>query len=287
MKRILLGGIAAAALSCALAAPAHAALTGTVGGWSNPINNPINPTTGVPEPRTLDVHGRDTTGRLAGASLSVDGVQIAFESLCPANTTTNCQAETAYIPFDTKHFIDGIHHVVVTITDDQGAVFAPLDSDIEFHNALPDNHPVATLEVGGGGTTTVASRGGGSSGGVAGVTKSSCTSPELSMFLSQKPLRISNGVAVLLKGKSYGFSGRLTCVIDRKRRSAPKGARVAIDNVVRGRTVHVGHVTVASGGKLAIKLAYASSRTIEFRYVAADGKTSKVRIKVRIAQTKG
>ena len=59
-----------------------------------------------------------------------------------------------------------------------------------------------------------------------------CRSPRLSVFLAQKPLRVSSGVPVLKTGKRYRFSGRLTCVINGRRRSAPKRTRIDILNTV-------------------------------------------------------
>jgi hypothetical protein len=107
------------------------------------------------------------------------------------------------------------------------------------------------------------------------------------MFLDQKPLRVSKGVPVLLKNKRYRFTGRLTCLVGNKRTSAAKGSKIALRNVVGRRTHTVKGTTVKSGGKITITLKYASSRTLEFRYTNGEGKTSKVRIKVRIAQRKG
>jgi hypothetical protein len=97
---------------------------------------------------------------------------------------------------------------------------------------------------------------------------------------------MSMGVPVLLKGKRYRFTGRLTCVIKGKRKSAPIRTKIALYNVVRGKTVRKTGTTVGAGGKITLKLSYTSSRTIEFRFKAADGKTTKVRIKVRIAAQK-
>jgi hypothetical protein len=286
MRRILYSGVAAAlCVAFAAAAPAHAAgLSGAVGGWSNPINGQ----------RTLDVHAKDQTGKLVAATLYVDDQQVGSPaSLCPADTRTGCQVESAELPFDTTAFPDGIHHVVVTVSDDQGAIAALLDQDTEFHNAPPANNPTATLTISSGGTASAepspggGSSGSGGSGGVQGTSKSSCTSPSLSMSLAQKPLRVSHGVPVLLKSKKYRFTGRLTCVIGGRRQSAPKGAKVELLNVVKGKTVGKPKLTVAAGGKLTVVVKYASSRTLEFRYRAVDGKTSTVKIKIRIGTKKG
>jgi hypothetical protein len=104
------------------------------------------------------------------------------------------------------------------------------------------------------------------------------------MFLDQKPLRVSKGVPVLLKNKKYRFTGRLTCLVGSKRKSAVKGAKISLRNVVGRKTVTKPGAKVKSGGKITLILRYASSRTLEFRYTNGERKTSKVRIKVRIAQ---
>jgi hypothetical protein len=282
MGRVPVSIAAALCVAFAVAAPARAAgLSGAVGGWSNPIDGA----------RLLDVQARDQTGRLVAATLSVDGQRVGPPaSLCPADSRTGCQVESAQLPLNTTAFPDGVHRVVVTISDDQGAIAALLDQQIAFHNAPPANSSSATLTISGGGTVSPEPSPGGSgrggSGGVESASKSSCTSPILSMSLAQAPLRVSHGVPVLLKSKRYRFRGRLTCVIGGRRRSAPKGAKVELLDVVKGRTVHRPKLTVGASGKLTVVVAYASSRTLEFRYRAVDGKTSIVRVKIRIAARK-
>jgi hypothetical protein len=59
-----------------------------------------------------------------------------------------------------------------------------------------------------------------------------------------------------------------------------------VRNTMHRKTVKKPGGKVGSGGKITLVLKYASSRTIEFRFTNADGKSSKVRIKVRIAQRK-
>jgi hypothetical protein len=107
------------------------------------------------------------------------------------------------------------------------------------------------------------------------------------MSLAQKPLRVSKGVPVLLKNKKYRFTGRLTCVIGGRRRSAPKGAKVELLDLVRGKKVNRPKLTVGASGKLTVVVERASSRTLEFRYRAVDGRTSTVKIKIRVATKKG
>jgi hypothetical protein len=50
--------------------------------------------------------------------------------------------------------------------------------------------------------------------------------------------------------------------------------------------VRKGGTTVRSKGKITLILAYPTSRAIEFRYSNADGKTSKVRIRVLVSKNR-
>jgi hypothetical protein len=282
MKRFLRRGTAALAWASTVAllaaSPVSAAgPTAAVGGLTDPSQGTL----------TLEVRASDSDGTLASTAALVDGVLASSAGLCPPDSQTGCQSELARLPVDTTRYVDGVHHLAVTITDGTGAVFTVYERDFEVWNHRPTGSPTATLEIGSGGTAQQeASSHGGSSGGVQGASDSSCRSPKLSMFLAQKPLRVSKGVAVLLEGKRYRFTGRLTCVIRGKRSSAPARTRIDVFNVVRGRTVRKGGATVRANGKITLVLSYRSSRTIEFRFRAVDGTTSKVRIKVRIAQRK-
>jgi hypothetical protein len=99
-------------------------------------------------------------------------------------------------------------------------------------------------------------------------------------------MRISKGVPVLQYGKRYRFNGRLTCVINGKRKSAPKRARVDILNKVGKKTYEKAGTTVRDSGKLTVILSYKSSRTITFRFTNTDGQRSTVSIKVKVEKKK-
>jgi hypothetical protein len=274
----LVGATAIAAGAASLTAAEEPPLSGALGGWHSPAAGTL----------TLEVSGRATKARLADATASVDGRPVDAAVFCREDPRADCSVARVSLQVDTEPYPDGPHRLDVTIRDAENRTFA-IDKDLEVWNHPPTGSPTATLNIGGSPDATPhgAANGGGSSGGVEGVSATSCGSPRLSMFLDQKPLRVSGGVPVLLKGKRYRFTGRLTCVAGRKRRSAAKGARIDVRNVVRGKTVRKGGTTVRGSGNITLILAYPSSRTIEFRYTAGDGKTSKVRIKVRIAQRKG
>jgi hypothetical protein len=194
------------------------------------------------------------------------------------------------VSFVTTNYADGLRHLVITVHDSSGDE-AVIASEVEvWNNRGPNCSPScsAALSIGSDPTAEAPAVNPGTKpgGGVQGANESSCKSPRLSMSLGQKPLRVSHGVPVLLKNKSYRFTGRLTCLINGKRKSAAKGARIEVRNTVGRKTVRKANGKVGNGGKITVLLKYPSSRTIEFRFTSADGKTSKVHIKVRIAQRK-
>jgi hypothetical protein len=194
------------------------------------------------------------------------------------------------LPFDTTKYADGVRHLTITAADTSGDTFT-INSDVEvWNNRGPNCSPSCTapLNIGSDPTTEQAAPAAPNppGGGVQGANETSCKSPRLSMSLSQKPVRVSHGVPVLLKNKRYRFTGRLTCLVGKKRKSATKGTRIEVRNKVGRKTVKKPSGKVGSGGKIRLILKYPSSRTIEFRFTSADHKTSKVRIKVRISQRK-
>ena len=93
------------------------------------------------------------------------------------------------------------------------------------------------LNIGTTGVQTPAPQNPNNNSGVAGAQAQSCSSPRLSFSLSHKPLRISKGTPVLQTNKRYRFAGRLTCVINGKRVSAPKSTRIEVLNKVGSKTV--------------------------------------------------
>ena len=292
MKRFLLRGTAVLVGTTAIAltaAPAHASVSGTLSGYPSPAGGLR------PEDRavTVVVSGRSTGAPLTDATMTVDGAPAGVAAF--GCTTADCTVADAKISLTTTDYTDGMHHMLVTVRN-QGGETSTVPGDIEIWNnrpsCVPPDSPPGTpcsaqLSIGSDPTAEQPSPGpGGGGGGVQGATKSSCKSPRLSMSLAQKPLRISHGVPVLLKNKRYRFTGRLTCVVNGKRRSAAKGTKIAVRNVIGKKTYRRPSTKVGNGGKITILLKYPRSRTIEFRFTNAEGKTSKVRIKVRIAKRK-
>jgi hypothetical protein len=91
-------------------------------------------------------------------------------------------------------------------------------------------------------------------------------------------------VPVLQRGKRYRFSGRLTCVINGRRRSAPKRTRIEVFNKVGRRTVRKPATLIRDRGRVNVRLSYKSARTLIFRFTNADGQRSQVRIKIRVGK---
>jgi hypothetical protein len=290
MKRFLrigttaLVGASALALGALSAAPARADVVAQLEGWHSPASDTL----------PLEVKAR-SAARLIDATMTVDGAAGVPVKFC-ADTEPACTDGRAKLPLDTTKYADGVRQLVITVRDSDGLT-SVITTFVDVWNHRPNQCPSpnsppntcnAQLSIGSDPTSEppAVNPGPNGGGGTKGASESSCTSPRLSMSLAQKPLRVSHGVPVLLKNKRYRFTGRLTCVINGKRKSAAKGSRVEVRNTVGRKTVRKPSGKVGNGGKITVLLKYPSSRTIEFRFTSADGKTSKVRIKVRIAQRK-
>jgi hypothetical protein len=192
------------------------------------------------------------------------------------------------ITVPTAGVADGYYTLVVRVADWAGNV-GEQTSTVEVNNNVNLGKASQTLSIGTSDNTppnVVANTNNGGKTGVAGQSSQNCTTPRLSFSLSQKPSRISKGVPVLVAGKRYRFNGRLTCVINKKRRSAPKGARVELMNKIGKKTYTKTGTTVRSDGKLTIILSYKTSRTLIFRFTNSDGKRSQVSIKVKVEKKK-
>jgi hypothetical protein len=285
-------GAAVIVLSALTAAPAHAGVTGSLSGYPSPAGGP----SAADQAITVVVSGRSTSGPLDDASMTIDGTAAGGGSHDFACQTDDCANADASIPLKTTDYADGVHQMVVTVRNEAGES-STTSASIEIWNNRPNQCPSpnatptscpADLSIGSDPTVEPSPPNSNppGGGGVQGANETSCKSPRLSMSLSQKPLSVSHGVPVLLKNKKYRFTGRLTCLVGNKRKSASKGTRIEVRNTVGGKTVKKPSGKVGSGGKITLILKYPSSRTIEFRFTNADNKTSKVRIKVRISQRK-
>lgn len=275
---------AALALAMAFAAPARAdGPTGAVG-WSQQWQGAA--------PFAVDIHAKAGSAHLATAQVlindaptpvSTDGgttITTAPLPLCPA-ADPDCDVGGMALTLNTSAWAPGLYHFVVVAKDVANQASNIADGTLTIQ-APPANNSSATLTIGSGVTIPEAQPNGGQ-GGVQGASASSCTQPRLSMLLSQKPVRIKHKVPVLYKNKKYTFTGRLTCVVNDKRHSAAKKTEVEVYAIVKGKSVHKATMRVASGGKLTVKVASPSTRTLEFRF-KADGKTTRVRIKITIVK---
>jgi hypothetical protein len=252
-----------------------------VDGWHSPIQDTLD----------LHVHANAADGATLGsATLSFAGRQVT-SSLCPtAEPCTATAADGAELAFPTKFadgtkIPDGTYPLTVTVTDADGTSATVLSAATEIWNDRPTGSNTATLTIGSGVPAPQPGSpngGNGGSGGVAGATASSCSRPKLSVMLDQKPLRIRHGVPVLQRGQRYRFRGRLTCVVDHKRVSAPKRTRIDRLDKVGRRTVSKGGALVRGGGRITFIVPALSSRTLIFRFIGG-GHRLDVKIKIKVA----
>jgi hypothetical protein len=205
----------------------------------------------------------------------VDGAVVASDGLCGA--AASCESGEVVLSLDTTRFADGLHHLSVTVSDTDGAAGTIFDDPTwEVANTKPQYSSTATLTIGSAVPQPPPAGVQSGGGGVLGAAAGGCVKPKLSMRLSQKPLRIRRGVPVLVKGKRYRFTGRLTCLLNGRRVSAPKRTRISLRATIHGRSYFAGRTTVGARGRIVVRIAAASSRTLEFRFT----KSTRVRIRI-------
>jgi len=217
-------------------------------------------------------------------------IALPMDAVCPT-------VDTVGLELDTTKVSDGPHRLTVGVYDLTGRYTELRDESLPGPDKRPivnvNNHPnlgvsSQTLNIG---TSAIpgpqgSGSGTGGSGGVAGATSTACRSPRLSVILAQKPVRVSKGRPVLRHNKRYRFTGRLTCVINGKRRSAPKRARIDLLNTIGKHTTEKSGTTVASKGAFSIILSYPSSRLLTFRFTNSTGQRSQVRIRIIVQKQK-
>jgi hypothetical protein len=320
IKRLsVCGGIATAALGAA-ATGADASLTAggiglrvvddrapdvAVGGFRSPGSDFNSTTHRYDLPMPLEVRANDGGSGLRRAEVYVDGglatgKEIGGDAcdgtsgeLSPGSAPVDlpldgaCASARVPLPLTTTAFANGPHTFEVRVSDWAGnvGVWRPTEPWSILNN--PDlGSPTQTLSIGSSGVDQPpAPPNPRSGGGVGGAQSSSCRSPRLSVSLDSRPLRISKGRPVLLAGKRYRFEGRLTCVVNGKRRSAPKRTRIEILNKVGRKTVKKPVTRLRAGGKLNAVLKtpnQSGSRTLIFRYRNSSGQRSQVSIRVTI-----
>jgi hypothetical protein len=277
---------AAAALGLVLlGAPAASASTSAaVGGVRNPAADVLELTVLAREDDGVGLRSAEAT--LGGLTLDSEffgdpaclpGTPDA-EAGCPNVGTVTLTVATTAVP-------DGVHRLQVTVVPGSGDPVVVYDETITVANAPPVSTSSVTVTVGSGAISPGPPSGGGGPPPPAGDDRG-CASPRLSMFLAQTPLGFRRGVPVLAAGRRYRYQGRLTCRVDGRRRSAPRGTRVEVRNRLRGRTFVKPALKVRDQGLILARLAYPSSRVVVFRVRATGGELVSVRIPIRVVRLK-
>ncbi|WP_035128012.1 hypothetical protein [Conexibacter woesei] len=272
-----------------------AAPRGAVGGVVSPAAGKLS----------LSVRATDAGLGLARATALLDGAEVASTDLGGAScadlspgdahvdlpVTAACPVTVpdAALSVDTTTVPDGPHRLAVVVTDAAGQATTILDQDVVVANAPVLTSNTATLAIGNGspvsgagGPGSSTGDGGGSGSGTGGAGAAACARPELSMFLRQRPLRVSRGTAVLRRNGRYRFGGTLTCLVNRKRKPAKAGLLIDIINKVGTHSLLKGGTATGPGGTISVILAYPSSRMLTFRYRGTDGTTARVSIKLLV-----
>jgi hypothetical protein len=285
--------------------------TASVGGIGNTISKPaIDPTNSESDGYThVAVWANDNGVGLWYAELFVDGISAGKVEYINDNDAggdcvrtldagkslpldNDCQHNgRKFIRLDSTQWPDGPHTLAVKLHDASGRVADVLkDYKTEFRNGKdPSNCSPScnsALNIGSGTTPQQngSNNGSNGTGGVAGASTTSCNSPRLSMELSQKPLKVSKGVPVLVSGKRYRFRGKLTCLVGGKRKSASPKTPIELLNTIGKRTYRKGGATVRAQGAITLILSYKSSRTLVFRYTNPDGRRSQVKLKIKVVK---
>jgi hypothetical protein len=276
MRRALL---AAAVAVLTLPASAQASTFGAVGGVRDPASGVLELTVQAVENQGIGL--RRATATLAGRPLATAtfAEPDCLPGVCPA-------VGTVFLDVPTYDFPDGPARLEVTVEDAAGSVTHVVDQRVTIDNTPPTSTSTVTVSIGAGAKKPQTGPGG--PGGPAGPSDTSgCASPRLSMFLAQRPLRIKRGVPVLAAGRKYRFRGRLTCIVDGRRKAAPRGTLVQVRDRRNGRTIERPAARVKLGGAIVTKLAHRRSCTVVFRIRGAGGHLVSVRIPIRVVRAKG
>jgi hypothetical protein len=292
--------VPAALSSTALVAQDSSPPTGAVGGVRSPME--------AASTLNLMIDASDTAAGLASAQASIGG-NTASVSLCPfpasaggavkASPGGECPESVSNVPLPIDVGGEGSHVLLVTVTDAAGNTTTLVDQTIAVESPPPPGSNTVTIGIGSGGGPPEGGRpeggppggGKGGRGGVLGAFYSTvCRSPLLAMGLVSRPLRYAKvgkrRVPVLLARRHYVYRGRLTCLLNNHRVSAPTGTVVHVLDEVGRRILKSGRgtMTVHKGALRAI-LGYTSARTIStiiFRYGPIDGELVQVKLPIEI-----
>jgi hypothetical protein len=246
---------------------------------------------------------------LANAEALIDGHEVAFVRLgsgaCPERPASSatidlplgddgCPNNVSNVALQVPVGGVGTHSLQVRVTDAAGTTTTLVERTIEVQGPPQSGSSTITITVGNQGSSSSSSA---AAGGVLGSFSSltpggtpvACQLPELSMRLTSKPLRYAkvgkHRVPVLLARRHYVYRGRLTCLVNNHRVSAPTGIALRVLYKIGGHTYYAsgrGTMTVHSGQLRAI-LGYFNSRTIIFRYKPGNGEFAQVKIPIEIA----
>jgi hypothetical protein len=248
----------------------------------------------------LSVRASDDGAGLASAEARVDGAVVASVALggagCASGDGCPASVEDLALPVATATFPDGTHQLQVSVADAAGNRAVLLDQALVFDNTPPVRQSTVVLTLGSGEATDGPGGGGAGGGGTGGAVGGAggtgsagggpfCRAPRLSMFLKDKPLRLSRGVPVLRRNARYRFGGTLTCASGAGRVRAPAGVVVGLRALIGRKTYKKSGAATRAGGVLSLTLSAQSSRLLEFRYTSVDGAMTRVRIRVVVSAT--
>jgi hypothetical protein len=276
MRRALLAALVAA---LTLPTTAQASTSGAVGGVRDPAAGVLELTVRAVESEGIGL--RRATVALGGTAL--DTATFAepdcAPGVCPTVGTVSLTAPTYRVP-------EGPARLEVTVEDAAGTVTHVVDKTITVNNKPVVSTSTVTVSVGAGSKKPQTGPDG-PGGPAAPADTSACASPRLSMFLAQRPLRVRRGVPVLAAGRTYRFRGRLTCVVNGRRKAAPRGTLVQVRDRRNRRTIERPAARVKTGGAIVTTLAHRRSCTVVFRIRGAGGHPVSVRIPIRVIRAKG
>ena len=289
MKRAIAALLVAAC--CLVAASASAQQAADAQAPDYAIGGLRDPAQGV---LVLTVTARDFGGSgllTATASLGGGASVVAHfgDETCVAGTEAACpQTGTVELEVPTTSVPDGQHDLDLRVSDAAGNVSAKVQRVITVNNTPAVYTSTILVHVGTGVSDPPPGGAGRSPSGGAGTSLAAptCQSPRLSLALTTKPVRRQKrtGIPVLAFGKSYRFSGRLTCLVGKRRVNAPRGVAVDVYHHFGRKVVRKPTAKTALSGRVAVNMRLYRKRVIVFR-VRGTGRTG-VQVRIRVAVIK-
>ncbi len=236
----------------------------------------------------LTVSARDTGGSgLLSATASLGGatpVVARFgDETCATQTPAACpEVGTVELEVPTTSHPDGPHNLDFHVNDAAGNVSATVERVITVRNTPAVYASTVTVHVGTGVAIPPAPSSAGA-GARPGSVAPTCQSPRLRVALTRKPLRrMRSGVPVLVAGKSYRFSGGLTCMVGTRRVNAPRGVPIDVYHHFGRRVVRKPSAKTQLKGRVVVNQRLYGSRVIVFRVGGKRREVVAVRIRVAV-----